>query len=127
MPRPTKLTPETQARIIQALEAGNYFETACGYAGIGKTTAYRWLEQGEQQSSGIYRDFRDAVEKASSNAEARNVALIQQAAKDTWQAAAWWLERRAPDRWGRQRQEITGANGGDIVIKVVRGNQDTSE
>lgn len=127
MPRPTKLTPETQARIIQALEAGNYFETACGYAGVSATTGYNWMNKGRESTSGIYFEFLNAVEKASSNAEARNVALIQQAAKDTWQAAAWWLERRAPDRWGRQRQEITGANGGDIVIKVVRGNQDTSE
>ncbi len=27
----------------------------------------------------------------------RNVAIIQHATQDTWQAAAWWLERRFPE------------------------------
>jgi hypothetical protein len=127
MPRPTKLTPETQARIIQALEAGNYFETACGYAGITSRTGYGWLEKGREETSGIYFQFFQAVEKATSQAELKNVAIIQRAAMDTWQAAAWWLERRAPDRWGRQRQEITGKDGSDIVVRIVRGNTDTPE
>jgi hypothetical protein len=127
MPRPTKLTPETQARIIQALEAGNYFETACGYAGIHQATGYAWMAKGREATSGVYREFYEAVEKATANAEAGMVAIIKLASRDTWQAAAWWLERRAPDRWGRQRQEITGKDGGDIVVRVVRGNTDTSE
>ena len=32
--RPTKLTPEVQKKIVDALSAGNYFEVACEYAGI---------------------------------------------------------------------------------------------
>lgn len=29
-------------------------------------------------------------------------------------AATWWLEHRAPERWGRKRLEITGAEGGPV-------------
>lgn len=119
MGRPTKLTPEVQDRIIQALKAGNYVETAVEYAGIGKTTFYRWMEQGAKASRGIYREFRDAVMRARAEAEARNVAIIQQAAPDDWRAAAWWLERAFPDRWGaRQKLEHSGPDGAPIAAEV---------
>src|SRR5262245_33802985 len=43
------------------------------------------------------------------NAEAhtvvRNVAIIQKVAWKTWQAAAWWLERRRGEDWG-QRSDL---------------------
>ena len=42
--------------------------------------------------------------------------IIHDASETTWQAAAWWLERRFPDRWGRkQRHEISG---GDKPIEI---------
>lgn len=134
MGRPSKLTPERQKRIVDAIRAGNYVETAAEYAGIGKTTFYRWMEQGEQASHGIYREFRDAVMRARAEAEARSVALIQKAAPDDWRAAAWWLERAFPDRWGpRQKLEHSGPEGGPIPAEVrvtlVRpnGEQETEE
>lgn len=119
MGRPSKLTPERLKRIVDAIRAGNYVETAAEYAGIGKTTFYRWMEQGEKASRGIYRDFRDAVMRARAEAEARNIALIQKAAPDDWRAAAWWLERAFPDRWGsRQKLEHSGPDGAPIAAEV---------
>lgn len=94
MGRPSKLTDDRVERILQALRAGNYLETAARYAGIGETTLHEWRHR--------YPEFRVAVEKARADAEARNVAVIQQAAAQTWQAAAWWLERSFPARWGRR-------------------------
>lgn len=32
--RPTKLTAEVQERLTSAIRAGNFYEAACGYAGI---------------------------------------------------------------------------------------------
>ena len=99
--RPTKLTPAVQALIVQALEAGNVLDTAGPYAGIDKATLYRWLKAGRKAKSGIHREFCDAVEKAVARAEVRDVALIAKAAETQWQAGAWRLERRFPERWGR--------------------------
>lgn len=119
MGRHTKLTPEMQDRIVQAIQAGNYIEVAAQYAGISKGTLYRWLQNAEDPSADdIYRDFRDAVESARSAAEVRNVALIQKAANDgTWQAAAWYLERTSWQRWGR-RTMVTGDAGEPIKVEV---------
>lgn len=117
--RPTKLTPDVQDRIIQALQAGNYQDVACRFAGIAPATFYRWMEQGEDPDADpIYGEFREAVERAKSVAEVRSVAIIQQAAQNgTWQAAAWYLERSAAKRWGRQeRVEHSGPEGGPITL-----------
>ena len=121
MARPTKLTKEVQEKIVTAIGAGNYQDTAAAYAGISSTTFFRWMAEAQNPGAGKeLREFRAAVEKARADAEARNVALIQNAAQNgTWQAAAWFLERSHPTKWGRiNRTEISGPDGGPIETKV---------
>lgn len=115
MARPTKLTQEVQDRIMQAVQAGNYLETAANFAGIDGSTMRRWVQKGDAPSAPEpYRSFCTALKSARAAAEVRSVALIQQAATGgTWQAAAWYLERSYPERWGRTRVEVTGAHDGD--------------
>jgi len=128
----SKLNPERQSRIVEALTQGNYIETAARYAGITPQGMYKWLNRGNAERSRIYDgeepdpketmyvDFVEVVEKARAQAEMRNVGLIQKAAVDgTWQAAAWYLERSYPKRWGRSdRLEHTGADGGPVAVQV---------
>lgn len=117
--RRTKLTPEVQERIVSALRAGNYMDTAAQYAGIGESTLHRWIATGrEEDAPEIYKEFREAVERARAEAEVRNVHLIQQAAQGgTWQAAAWFLERSHPGKWGRREKvEMSGPDGGPITL-----------
>ncbi len=117
--RPSKLTPEVQARILQAIEAGNYLEVAAQYAGIDSSTLHRWMRKAENpEGDERYRQFRTAVESARAAAEVRNLQVIQNAATDgTWQAAAWYLERTAWQRWGR-RTMVTGDAGEAIKVEV---------
>jgi transposase len=116
--RPTKLTPALQQKICDAVRAGNYLETAAAFAGIDKTTFHRWMRRGARGSRGVYRDFSQAVEKALADAETRDVALIAKAAADgAWQASAWRLERKFPDRWGRrERHEIDATVKGAMKV-----------
>jgi hypothetical protein len=119
----TKLTDDVQARIVQALTAGNYLDTAAAYAGVSRVTVWRWMQRGEEEADNpdsIYSNFRNAVESARAQAEVRSVALISRAADDgTWQAAAWFLERSYPNRWARvQRTEISGPDGAPVNLKV---------
>ncbi len=132
--RRSKLTPETQQAIVNALNSGNWLETAASYAGIAPATLYNWLERGRNERDRIdndedarpeeahYVEFLEAVEKARSQAQVRAVGLIQKAAIDgTWQAAAWFLERSNPQHWGRyHRMEVTGKDGGAVEIDVTR-------
>lgn len=121
MARPSKLTPAVQETICSAIRAGNYSEIAARYAGISSTTFYKWMALGEgDNAKDPYKEFREAVENARATAEVRNIGLIQQAANNgTWQAAAWFLERTAPARWGRRSAlEVTGAEGGPVKVDI---------
>ena len=107
MARPTKLTAETQEKIVRAIRAGNYPEVAAAHAGIHPATHYRWMErgalEGDAPEDDPYRHYRAEVERALADSEAAEVGLIVKAARDgDWRAAAWVLERRFGDRWGRR-------------------------
>jgi hypothetical protein len=108
--QPTKLNAEVSEKICQAIRAGNYMETAAAYAGVAKPTLYNWLKRGRDEPDTIYGALVEAVELAVAEAEVRDVALIAKAADDgVWQASAWRLERRYPDRYGRRtRHDVSG-------------------
>ena len=108
MARPSKLTAETQARFLQGLKLGLTIELAANYAGVGKSTVYRWLSRGDEED-GQYREFRDAVKEAEGICAAQCMARILKAAEGgSWQSAAWIMERR----FGYSaRQEIRVAGG----------------
>ena len=122
--RPTKLTPELQEKICNTLADGNYVAAICDYVGIAEKTFYEWMQRGERnapsdQAAG-YPEFYQAVKKARSTAEIVSVARIRRAGADgQWQADAWFLERSNPKRWGRRNLELTGADGGDLVIRLT--------
>ena len=107
--RPTKYTPPTVEKILEALRGGNTRRASCAAGGIDQTTFANWLKE--------YSDFSYAVEKAEGEAELRNLAVIQDATKTTWQAAAWWLERKHKAEWS-SRVEQTGSDGSPVKVIV---------
>lgn len=130
--RKTKLTPELQNKICDAIRMGNYIETAAAYAGVNKTTLYDWLKRGARErerveknpsakikkSEAPFVEFSNAVEKALADAEVRDVLIIANAAKENWQAAAWRLERKFPERWGRKDKVQADVNhSGNMQVK----------
>ncbi len=116
----TKLTEEKIQLASKLIGAGNTIQTIFGALGISKQTWYNWLNKGEKAKSGIYRELWEEVQKAESRAETRYVTIIAQAAEENWQAAAWMLERKYPERWGKKdRFAFEGDEGMKIVIKKV--------
>lgn len=102
--RPSKLAnlDEDDVRQIESLmRAGATMEVAAEAAGVSRGTLYRWLKKGERARPGSRpRELRERVEKARAESETVLVARIAAAAgKGSWQAAAWLLERRFPERW----------------------------
>jgi hypothetical protein len=92
--RPTKFTVDRQERILDVLRDGVYLETAARLGGISYETLNEWRKR--------FPEFAEAVEGARAEAEATMISRVRSASVDHWQAAAWWLERSFPSRWGRR-------------------------
>lgn len=120
--RPTKLTPDLQAVIVKAIKAGATHETAALSAGIARSTFYDWKAKGEAGDPD-YSEFSDALKIAEAQGTVKLLERIQDASFDPkfWQAAAWILERRYPETYGRQRIEHTGKDGEALTIRILRG------
>lgn len=142
--RPTKLTPDVHEKIVAAIRAGNYIETAAHYAGVAPGTVFRWLKEADEP--GAHRakvEFREAVNHARAESEMRVIGQIQrvimggQVLRETTRklpdgttetersyappdgrVALEFAARAFPDRWARRAAlEVTGADGGPIVVE----------
>jgi len=78
------------AQLVGMLRAGNYLDVAAKAAGVPVDE--------------LPAELVERLEVARAEGEARGIATIAQAARSTWQAAAWLLERQYPERWGRPAQ-----------------------
>ncbi len=106
-----KYSSEKTEEICKHLETGLRREDAWAFAGISEATFYEWLKKPE---------FSESIKKAELKNKQRNIVIIQNAAKKTWQASAWWLERKYPEEFAlKQRLEHTGKNGGPIATVDV--------
>ena len=76
-------------------------------------TFHNWLKEGEVAKSGVLMEFFDAVSRAKADSALRLVSQITLQAPTDWRAAAFMLERRFPDDYGR-RTEVTGKDGGPV-------------
>jgi transposase len=139
--RPTKLNDELREVIAGQLRAGNYIETAAAFAGVSKVTLYDWIRRGKRELQRVeanprakvrkeeapFVDFLNAVERAQAEAEAEDVDILRRAARDDWKAAAWRLERKFPDKWGRKDRlaaELEHAGNVGLTIAVDYGDDD---
>ena len=128
MGKPTKLDATVQARIVSAIEQGCDYELAAQYGGIHYDTFNRWMKRGKRELSGVCYEFYEAIKGAEGRSAVKWLALIEKAAQGgQWQAAAWKLERRYPQKYGRTVHEVQGKDGNEITFKVVYGNRDTDK
>ena len=118
--RKTLLNKDLTQKLCEAISVGNYTPIACEYVGISYTTFTNWVsradaelqrieiarEKGEStrvlKSERIYLFFLERIKKAQVNAEVMAVTFVRTAMSTNWQAAMTFLERTAPDRWGRR-------------------------
>lgn len=121
--RPSKLTDDTAARIVDLVRAGNYLKIAALAAGIGETTLHRWLADGAAAQTRAdqdepltpdqekYRAFRESITRAQAAAESGAVIAWRRAFTGDdpdWRAARDYLARTAPERWaGVTRVQMT--------------------
>lgn len=101
----SKYNAERHQTIVDAIRKGNSRSTSFRLAGLHPDTVYPWLRWA-RESPGTHPEYDQLladIEFAEAEVEAERVALINVAANTgTWQAAAWWLERRKPEEWGKR-------------------------
>lgn len=135
--RPTKLTPETRDRIAQAIQYGATYWMAAQYGGIAYNTFNDWMKRGaaeieRRQSPRVkegtpqweaeqpFLEFHEAIKKAEGAGAVGWLLKIEQAATaGNWQAAAWKLERRYPQDYGRRVTEVQGKDGGPVQTEDI--------
>lgn len=123
MARPSKLTPETQAVIVDAILHGATYQDAAESAGVWYNTFNEWMKRGADAKSGIYYEFNEAVTRANAECAKNMVRVIQSAAaKGDWKAALEWLKRRRRGEWGDNMDVTSGGNAFQPpqIIEVIK-------
>lgn len=108
---------EVLEKYLAALRAGNFAKPAAALAGVNRSTLDDLITiAGKERRNRIEGKEHDAsldphvaflyeYEEALVAAESRCVNYIVAMSENTWQAAAWFLERRFPKRWRQKHQE----------------------
>lgn len=127
MARPSKLTPEAKASIVEAILHGCTYKDAAESAGVEYNTFNEWMKKGADAKSGAYREFNEAVGVANAQCAVNFTRIIQTAAaKGDAKYALEWLKRRRRSEWG-DNVDVTSA--GDklqtpvVIIEVVKSTE----
>ena len=82
-------------KIVEAVTLGTSFKAAAAYAGISYETFRAW--QRDKPA------FSAAIEKAEADMAVLQLQKIEAASEEgSWQAAAWKLERKWPELYGKR-------------------------
>lgn len=128
---PTKFTPSIRAKILHALENGNYMVTTCAALGIAQKTYYRWLERARDYAAkaeegyelsaeeATFVKFLSDVEQASAKSEQQLIAKVLELGDHSqdWKAYMTILERRFSKRWGR------GVGANTVTVQTDDGQE----
>jgi hypothetical protein len=109
--RPSRLKPELAERLVGIVAQVGFLSTAARVCGLPPALVCEWVARGlgrdpDRPSTPVYAEFADAIERARAEYELRCLLRIDAAAQATphnWRAAAWQLERFAPERYGGRR------------------------
>jgi hypothetical protein len=127
--RPSLFTEDRREAFLTATRLGTSRDLAASAAGWSRSAAFAYLERGRAARDltripardRSFVEFVDAVEKAEATMVQAALAQIVRAAQmpQHWTAAAWLLERRFPETYGRRSVEVTGKDGGPIPVEVT--------
>lgn len=103
--RRTKYTPERRDIIVDGVRNGLTYRLAAAKAGIHEDTVTDWKSK--------HPDFSERLLVAEAEAAQEALVRIGSASKDDWRAAAWILEHRHPNDYGKTvtENQHTGKDG----------------
>lgn len=118
------LDEATRKTVIDSVAMGLTYEVACANASVSYRSFRNWVLRGQRaignkalfkrRKEQIYIQFVQDIQKAEAQAETVLIRRVRDASKEPtrWQAAAWLLERRYPERYGR-RDRVAMEHSGD--------------
>lgn len=129
MGRPTILDDRVREILVSAIRIGSSYKDACAFAGVSYRAFAEWMNKGrrdiENNKKSPYAQLVQDIEKARSDAYVNALSKIVEAYENgTWQAAAWFLERKYPEQFGKSRVEVSGVDGNAIVVSYEIAKKD---
>lgn len=134
--RPPKISKRRINAVVKALKACQSQKSAAISAGISEKTFYNYMAKARDIRAAREEDpdaqltpyddkyiaFADAIEQAEVEIEENLIGRIKDAGEDKWQANAWILERRWPDRWSQSqyRKDRDAEHDGKTTEFTVR-------
>ena len=128
------MRPEIADEIAGYIRQGMFAGEAAALAGITTNTVHRWLQAGRNyleagEPERLEAVFYQKVQRAHAEVELESIQAIRAAGQNPahWSAAAWFLERTRPGRYGRvdrNQLEIQGSLG--LVQANLNGHPDDS-
>jgi hypothetical protein len=97
-PEKSKERDDVEA-VLKWVCRGLYRETAFLRVGLRPSMGTTWnakAAKGDRR----YQLVKELMEMADGVAEAQAITVIERAARKDWRAAAWYLDRKYPERWG---------------------------
>lgn len=128
--RRTKFTPQVRKKILEGAKAGMWRKDAAAYAGVSREALHDWLEIADKQEMAGLSETDSAFIHFSHDlaiAEAQHkfglVGRITAASIKDWKAAAWLLERKHPDEYGRKDAKVIEHMGSVGLEHTLGGRQ----
>jgi len=118
-------------RLLDCIKLGVDTDDACNYAGITTRSYYSWKAEAKEIekriSNGatptardkVFLHFLQALKKADADFIRSNHKIIEDAAKKSWQAAAWLLERRRPEKYSLTLRGIDEETHTDLFAEAA--------
>lgn len=113
------LTPRKIKLICGHIANGLFFNQACRLSAVSVFTATQWLRYAKDDPDNypLCVKLVAAIEEAEAEFERKHLANINFKSREDWKASAWALERKWPERYGRNRLELVGENGGAVKVE----------
>lgn len=100
--RPCLLNPRRMRRFLAAIKNSMPLKHAAAFAGVSYDTVNRWRIRGEDEKSPVeFCNFYKALKRAQAVAMNRLLRSVQRSGRKDWRAAAWLLERRHAEDFGK--------------------------
>lgn len=118
-----KCTPELVQRAEKLKKGGANNKDIAKALGISESTFYRWVSTPSTERE---RELSESLKKAEADYKNALQGIIAKAAQERdWKAAAWLLERKYPDEYGRKFLDarISGRIGVGVT-KEARAEMD---